>query len=643
MHMTLFKVPIIFKDKIITSLLSRVSIMKLKNLLFISIAANSLYSPLLSAQTMQEAVQQTINENPEIQSARSERSAVTYEIDQARSEYMPKVDMQAGIGWDTEIRDNERHSEEASIRLTQMVFDGLATPSEVARQTARSDSRSYSVYRQAEISALQAIESYIDVLRTEELLTLAKENLAVHTRTYDQIQLRSSRGVGKRAEADQAYGRLALAEKNMLSEIGNIRDAYSAYQRIVGTLPLNLSLPSAPTEALPASLDEAIKLALDNHPTLKSANSDIESAFSQHDTAKAAYMPRVDFEAGAIHESERDDSYAMLRLRYNLFNGGKDLARRKETSEQINQAKEIRDNTYRQVIESMRLSWTAYQTIKRQLVFFKKHRDASILSNAAYQKQFNIGQRTLLDLLDSANEMFSTKSAYTSAKYDTLYSQFRILASKGQLTKYLGITLPNEAQTLAELDQDTKKITGELIPLPVTAIEQGEEQAYTSLCYKLKSDDDFNDVQRLAEREFYKLTLINQPTYIIGNYLLLTPESKSMRESFKLEQELKSQGYSDLWLFRSGEFRGRISFGLFGIKENAIKALNAISKKTDIALELTPRYESQQNMVMNINLLNTEITKFENTFAKYIDKDNSCAPNSIPANNIKGGYDAIQY
>jgi len=291
----------------------------------------------------------------------------------------------------------------------------------------------------------------------------------------------------------------------------------------------------------------------------------------------------------------------------------------------------------------MRLSWTAYQTIKRQLVFFKKHRDASILSNAAYQKQFNIGQRTLLDLLDSANEMFSTKSAYTSAKYDTLYSQFRILASKGGLTKYLGITLPNEAQTLAELEDDTQEVSGELIPLPVTAIEQGEEQAYSSLCYKLKSNDDFNDVQRLAEREFYKLILINQPTYIIGNYLLLTPESNSMRDAFKLEQELKSQGHSGLWLFRSGEFRGRISFGLFGIKENAIKALNEISKKTDIAIELTPRYESQQNMVMNINLLNTEITKFENTFAKYIDKNNACAPNSASTNNIKGGYDAIQY
>lgn len=612
-----------------------------KTLLIYSISLT--FISAASAQTMQEAVQQTINENPEIQSARSERSAVSYEIDQARAEYMPKIDIQAGIGWDTEIRDDRRHSEEASIRLTQMVFDGLATPSEVARQTARSDSRSYSVYRQAEISALQAIEAYLDIIRTENLLTLAKENLAVHTRVYDQIQLRAARGIAKRAEADQAYGRLALAEKNMLSEIGNMRDAESSFQRIVGTLPRNLEAPDAPSEVLPKNIDEAIRLAIKHHPTLKSANADIASAFSQHDTAKAAYMPRVDFEAGAIHESERDDSYAMLRLRYNLFNGGKDIARRKETSEQVNQAKEIRDNTFRQVTESMRLSWTSYQTIKRQLVFFKKHRDASILSNAAYQKQFNIGQRTLLDLLDSANEMFSTKSAYTNAKYDTLYAQYRILASKGGLTRYLGITLPKEAMTLAETEKSEdsiKKQTGALTPLIHGVVEEGEEKPYTSLCYKLKSDDDFKDVQRLAQMEFYKLSLVNQPTSYIGSYLLLTPPVKSMRESFKLEQKLKLLGYSDLWLFRSGEFRGRISLGLFGIEENAIKAQVEIGKKTKIALKVTPHYQTKQNLVVHIQLINSEIKKFEEKFAKYIDKNSSCTPEVISNN---GGYNAIQY
>jgi adhesin transport system outer membrane protein len=336
-----------------------------------------------------------------------------------------------------------------------MVFDGMATSGEVKRQKARTNAQAYNVFGRSEITALNAVESYVNVLRRQELLKLAKENLLIHLRTHDQISLRSERGVGKGAEADQSSGRLALAEKNTLSEVGNLKDAETAFLRVVGALPSELEPVVAVGTELPENLEDAIEQAIANHPILKSANADIDSAFAQHETAKAAYMPRLDVEAGASHnvdvdgiKGKNEDTYAMLRLRYNLFNGGKDVARRKETTALVHQAKEIRDNTYRQVVESMRLSWVAHQTLKSQMDFFQTHKRASIKSNKAYQKQFDIGQRTLLDLLDSANEMFVAKSDYTNAKYDEIFSQYRILASKGSLNNYLGVTLPDEAKGL---------------------------------------------------------------------------------------------------------------------------------------------------------------------------------------------------
>jgi len=417
------------------------------------------------AQTLQQAVQLTIDENPEIQSIKSEKLAVEQEIDQAKSKYFPTIDIAAGYGWEqsSTIATRNRGSgtvsygrEESSVELRQMIFDGLATPSEVNRQEARTNSMAYTVFGQSEITALDAVQAYIDILRYKELLELAKHNLLIHQRSNDQIQLRSSRGVGRRADADQSSGRLALAEKNYLSAVGNIKDTETAFLRIVGVFPNELELVKAPKSALPESLELAVEQAISNHPILKSANADIDSAYAQHETAKAAYMPRIDFEASASYNNDLDgvkgknaDALAMVRLRYNIFNGGNDLARREETAQLINQAKGIRDNTYRQVEESMRLSWIAYQTISSQLVYFKEHQDASRKSSKAYQQQFNIGQRTLLDLLDSANEMFVAKSSYTNAKYDDLFAQFRILTSKGELNKYLGITLPEETIPLS--------------------------------------------------------------------------------------------------------------------------------------------------------------------------------------------------
>ena len=135
-------------------------------------------------------------------------------------------------------------------------------------------------------------------------------------------------------------------------------------------------------------------------------------------------------------------------MQWNVFKGGKDKARRNETAHLISQAKNIRDNTYRQVVESMRLSWVAHQTVKNQMVFFKQHSDASIKTNKAYQEQFNIGQRSLLDLLDSANEMFQAKSAYVNSLYDQQFSMFRILTSKGTLNEFLNVALPEESVPL---------------------------------------------------------------------------------------------------------------------------------------------------------------------------------------------------
>jgi len=443
--------------------------MNLKSTLGVStLVASSLFAAQSPAQTLQEAIQKTINENPEIQSAKSERLAVENEINQAKAGYFPTIDIAAGIGWEQSTNPTTRGRgdgtvsygrEEASIQLRQMVFDGLATPNEVKRHRARTDSKAYTVFGQSEITALNGVEAYLNVLRRQDLLALAKDNLLVHQRTNDQIRLRSERGIGRKADAEQSKGRLALAEKNTLSEVGNLQDSETAFLRVVGALPSDLETPATPADALPENLDIAVEQAVANHPILKSANSDIDSAFAQHATAKAPYMPRLDIEAGASHnndldgiEGKNEDVSVMLRLRYNLFNGGKDVARRKETAQLINQSKDIRDNTYRQVVESMRLSWVAHRTVKSQLAFFKNHQDASIKTNTAYQKQFNIGQRTLLDLLDSANEMFVAKSAYTNAKYDELFSQFRILTSKGGLNNHLGVKLPEEVASL-----DSKK------------------------------------------------------------------------------------------------------------------------------------------------------------------------------------------
>jgi adhesin transport system outer membrane protein len=333
-----------------------------------------------------------------------------------------------------------------------MVFDGFATPSEVRRQKNRVNSRAASVFAASEKVALDAAEAYLDVLREQELVELAKENLEIHEKTMDQIKLRSQMGVGRRADESQADGRVALARRNLISEEGNLVDAESHYKRIIGEAPNDLKMPEQIDSSLPGNLDDAIGMAVGNHPVLKSAEADIEAAKAQRETAKSPFYPRVDIELQSAQYSNlngvagyNNDYQAMVRMRYNLFKGGKDYARLKETGHLLEQSQEVRNKTYRQVEESMRFSWNALETVTRQMDFLKLHVDSTEKTHVAYRQQFSLGERTLLDMLDTANELYTAKTAYANAVYDHQFATYRVLASMGALNHTLQVKLPEEA------------------------------------------------------------------------------------------------------------------------------------------------------------------------------------------------------
>jgi len=423
----------------------------------------------VQAETLQEAIHTTLKTNPDVLAAISERQAVSKEIDQAKAGYFPTIDLGVGTGWEstdnpaTRSRgDGEIHlnRDEASLNLRQMLYDGSLTKNEVERQKARTNSQAHSVYSVAENTALETTEAYLNVLRRQQLVELAQTNLESHQRTHDQITLRSERGVGRRADMDQSLGRLALAETNLMAEQSNLRDAETNYLRVVGEAATSLSQPSSPQPFLPMTVDEAVNIAIQNHPTLRSAQADVASANAQHDVTRAAFLPRVDFELGTRSDHDIDgvrgtdkDVTAMFRLRYNLLNGGKDKARREETAFLINQAAEIRNNTRRQVEQSVRLSWNALETVRRQMSYFQQYADSAEKTRDAYQQQFNIGQRTLLDLLDSENELFRARTAVTNARYDELFTMYRVLNSAGLLLDSLEIIAPAAAATVADNNQ----------------------------------------------------------------------------------------------------------------------------------------------------------------------------------------------
>lgn len=426
-------------------------------LLALTLSSSLAICPASPAETLQDAVKNMLNTNPDVRSAAHNRLARDEEVRQARSGYLPTLDVQAGAGKDYVDKpiDADLDPTLVQVSVRQNVFAGLATTNEVDRQKARVESQSYLVRSTANNTALKASDVYLEVLKNQAVVDLAKENLTLHQRIADQIKLRSESGVDSRADMDQIQSRLNLAHSNLIIAQQNLMDAQTNFNAVIGNPPQQLVRPTPPKTTLPATLAEAEQLALAAHPQLKSANADLQARREQDEVARSPFMPRVDLEADKTYQQENsygseydgyeeEDLRVFVRVRYNLFNGWKDEARKQETTHLINEAQEIRNHTHRQVVESIRLSWQAHEAAKQKLAFIKKRLQFAASTAQAYTKQWNIGQRTLLDVLDAEAERIDSARQLVTAEYEELYAQYRILNGLGQLVPALQLPWPKE-------------------------------------------------------------------------------------------------------------------------------------------------------------------------------------------------------
>ncbi len=411
----------------------------------------------VQSETIQEAVSTMLQTNPEVRSSAYNRLGRDEEVRQARAGYLPEVNFTAGYGLQSiqEPVNDERSAQEVVLSLRQNIFTGLATKNEVERQKARVNSQAYSLQSTSENTALRTTEVYLNVLRQQELLRLAEENLDSHLRITDQINLRSGAGVASTSDSDQAAGRASLAQANVVATQANLIDAQTNYLAVVGHLPNDLTEPTISVHLLPASLADAEAAAVKMHPTLKSADADLEARQEQYEVARAPYLPIIDLEVDQrwnrdidIDNRQGSDEriIAMIRLRYNFFRGFRDEARKAETVQLISEAREIKNNTHRQVVESIRLSWMAYQAVNDQIKYLEQRVDSITGTADSYVKQFSLGKRTLLDVLDTEAEVIDAKRSLVEARYDLLHAQYRILNGLGRLVKSFNQEWPKESQ-----------------------------------------------------------------------------------------------------------------------------------------------------------------------------------------------------
>jgi outer membrane protein, adhesin transport system len=413
--------------------------------------------------SISDAISQAVLTNPGVSEASANRRATETELRQTQSTLLPQVRLEARVGperFDQQIvppplgNGQWLSGKSGSVVVRQILFDGLASIHDIWRQTARVNAASFRVRERSELIALDAAEAYIDVVRFLRLVSLAAQNVANHEELFSHVKSRYSGGLAGEGDLQQALERVEAAKATRADFQRSLDDARSKYRKIIGVEAINVIFPG-PLRGLPRSKDDALTVALRRNPTLLAAESDMEAAKQAFRATGGAFVPSVSLEGRATHSidadtfiGKRDDVAGKLVVSWDIFRGGQDSWRRAEMAERYTEETMRQARLQRDALESIDKAWAARTITLGRIAALTRQLAADKNTIAIYRKEYEIKQRSLIDLLNAENQYFNAAASLTSARGVIVFADYQLLAAMGSLLDYLKTAVPVEAAPL---------------------------------------------------------------------------------------------------------------------------------------------------------------------------------------------------
>jgi adhesin transport system outer membrane protein len=408
-----------------------------------------------------DAIRQAVQNYPSIAEATANRRATEAELRQTQAPGLPQVRLEARAGperFNQNIspaplgNDKWLHGRQASVVLRQLLFDGFATVNQIWRQAARVDAASARVLERSELVALDAAEAYINVVRYTQLVKVAADNVAAHRKIFGNIDARYKGGRSGEGDLQQIRERVENAQAILADFRLSLDQARAAYRKTVGVEPYNLRFPGR-LPGLPGSRDQALAVAVKFNPTIRAAQADADAAKYGFDATSGSFVPNVAFEASAstgrdsdTFIGDRHDETFKLVATWDIWRSGQDSWARQEAAERWAEQSARHATLQRAALESIDKAWSA-----RTITYDRARALAAQIGAArsvveVYAKEYDLGQRTLIDLLDSQNQFFNAQVSLISLRGVTVFADYQLLAAMGQLLAYLKVDHPIEAE-----------------------------------------------------------------------------------------------------------------------------------------------------------------------------------------------------
>jgi adhesin transport system outer membrane protein len=361
----------------------------------------------------------------------------------------------------------EMERREATLQLSQMLFDGFETDNLRNGQLQELEAENWALQDIASELTLRAIKAHLQVATSNQLLSDHLENLKVHEQIAKDIGVRVRSGKDDRARVSQISARLSLALANLEAARSEVLSANADYFREVGALPGQKLTSQDGLIPMPETEQTLLENVLNDHPLLQSRLKALEARQFQEKASRSHALPEIYLESGASWNANIDavrgrnsDAFVMLRMRYDLFRGGADLSAQREAAYAAQQVRFELDDLRRELKREASRSWFSYQSNTKRVSFLQDYVESAEATKLAYVKQFNIGQRSLIDLLDAENELLRARIQWHEARESLALSKYQIVNLQGGLLSLFNVqtdSMPMESAVDQHSNKEAEK------------------------------------------------------------------------------------------------------------------------------------------------------------------------------------------
>ncbi|MCZ7656669.1 MAG: TolC family outer membrane protein [Xanthobacteraceae bacterium] len=410
-------------------------------------------STSVSAGSLESALAQAYNNNPQLNAQRASVRATDETVSQALAGYRPRVSAgaDAGIqsfesttasifGGKTVTRD-VLHPRGANISAVQTVFNGFRTGNQTRQAEATVLSAREALRNVEQSVLLDAVTAYMNVLRDGAILDLQRRNVEVLDEQLRQTRDRFNVGEVTRTDVAQAESRQAAARSQVLAAEANLKTSRAAYRRVIGVEPANLR-PGMPVDRLfPRSLEGAVGLGHNEHPQVIAAQYTVDAAQFAVKVAESQLSPTVTLE-GNVQKRwdlgpgtfDQFTATGLTRLSVPIYQGGAEYSAIRQAKETLGQRRIELDFARDQVRALVVQAWGQLEATKAQIQAAQAQVTAAEVALNGVREEARVGQRTTLDVLNAQQELVNARVALVTAQRDRVVASFTLLSAVGRLS-----------------------------------------------------------------------------------------------------------------------------------------------------------------------------------------------------------------